>query len=217
MKGRRKGEHKLTAKMQMFADHWLCHFNASRAAAEAGYSKKTAGAIGEELLRKPKVMEYIEKRRLEMSEKLKITQEMVLAEYWKVAKCDIREFFDKDGVPLPVQSLSDRAAGAMAGIEIEVITKKAGYSELPDDDGEIEWMNDQPGEKKSQFKPEREVATTYKFKRFDKIKALDSVCNVLGYNAPKQKEDVPPAKQIKKVEIVRTAASKPQTGEIKAV
>lgn len=55
----------LTAKQQRFCDEYLIDMNITQAAIRAGYSKKTAYAIGQENLKKPMVKEYIEKRMAE--------------------------------------------------------------------------------------------------------------------------------------------------------
>lgn len=55
----------LTAKQQRFCDEYLIDMNITQAAIRAGYSQKTAYAIGQENLKKPMVKEYIEKRMAE--------------------------------------------------------------------------------------------------------------------------------------------------------
>lgn len=56
---------KLTAKQQRFCDEYLIDLNATQAAIRAGYSPKTAKAIGNENLTKPDLKEYIGKRMAE--------------------------------------------------------------------------------------------------------------------------------------------------------
>lgn len=51
----------LTAKQQRFVEEYLVDLNATQAAVRAGYSKKTAGAIGGENLEKPEIQEAIQK------------------------------------------------------------------------------------------------------------------------------------------------------------
>lgn len=53
---------KMPTKQRVFIDRYLVHFNASRAATEAGYSEKTAYSIGQELLNKPEILQEIEAR-----------------------------------------------------------------------------------------------------------------------------------------------------------
>lgn len=52
----------LTVKQRRFIDSYLEHFNATRAARDAGYSEKSAHHIGWENLRKPDIAEVIKQR-----------------------------------------------------------------------------------------------------------------------------------------------------------
>jgi phage terminase small subunit len=53
---------KLTDKQQMFIVHYVsCNFHQTKAAQKAGYSKKTAYSIGNELLKKPEIIAGIKK------------------------------------------------------------------------------------------------------------------------------------------------------------
>ncbi|HEX7048642.1 MAG TPA: terminase small subunit [Longimicrobiales bacterium] len=58
---------KLTAKQRRFIEEYCVDFNATQAAIRAGYSKRTAYAIGAENLRKPQIREAIEQRLKELS------------------------------------------------------------------------------------------------------------------------------------------------------
>ena len=71
-------EKKLTAKQQRFCDEYLVDLNATQAAIRAGYSKKTAGAIGTENLQKPLIKDYIEKCMAEKEKALIADQDEVL-------------------------------------------------------------------------------------------------------------------------------------------
>lgn len=57
----------LTAKQKKFCDEYVTDLNATQAAIRAGYSKKTAYAIGWENLRKPEIRTYIDTRLKEFS------------------------------------------------------------------------------------------------------------------------------------------------------
>lgn len=52
----------MTDKQTIFIERYLMHFNASRAALEAGYSEDTAYSIGNENLKKPEIKEVIDAR-----------------------------------------------------------------------------------------------------------------------------------------------------------
>ena len=71
-------EKKLTAKQQRFCDEYLIDLNATQAAIRAGYSKKTAYAIGNENLNKPELKKYIEERMAEKEKALIADQDEVL-------------------------------------------------------------------------------------------------------------------------------------------
>ena len=71
-------EKKLTAKQQRFCDEYLVDLNATQAAIRAGYSKKTAYAIGNENLNKPELKKYIERRMAEKEAALIADQNEVM-------------------------------------------------------------------------------------------------------------------------------------------
>ena len=69
---------KLTAKQKLFCDEYLIDLNATQAAIRAGYSKRTARAIGTENLTKPVIKSYIEERMREKEAALIADQDEVL-------------------------------------------------------------------------------------------------------------------------------------------
>ena len=52
----------MTEKQKRFCDEYLIDLNATQAAIRAGYSKKTARSIGNELLTKPDIQAYMQKQ-----------------------------------------------------------------------------------------------------------------------------------------------------------
>lgn len=71
-------ERDLTPKQKRFCDEYLIDMNTTQAAIRAGYSKKTAYAIGQENLKKPRIKEYIQKRLAEKEAALVADQNEVL-------------------------------------------------------------------------------------------------------------------------------------------
>ena len=69
---------KMTAKQKRFCDEYLIDLNATQAAIRAGYSAKTAYAIGQENLKKPVVKEYIEERMNQKEKELIADQDEVM-------------------------------------------------------------------------------------------------------------------------------------------
>lgn len=68
----------MTAKQKRFCDEYLIDLNATQAAIRAGYSESTAGVIGAENLKKPKIEVYIKKRMAEKEARLIADQDEVL-------------------------------------------------------------------------------------------------------------------------------------------
>ncbi len=68
----------MTDKQKRFCDEYLISLNATQAAIKAGYSKKTARAMGAENLTKPDIQKYIEERMAEKEKSLIADQDEVL-------------------------------------------------------------------------------------------------------------------------------------------
>lgn len=82
------GHRELTDKQAAFVDEYLVDMNASAAARRAGYSEKTAGYIGHENLKKPKIKEKLAKRRAQRQQRTEVTQDMVIEGLLKEARRD---------------------------------------------------------------------------------------------------------------------------------
>lgn len=87
---------KLTIKQQLFCDYYLKCKCATQAAKEAGYSEKTAGAIGAENLTKPLIKEYIDKRIDEIKSKAIADIQEVMEFQTKVMRGEIKDAFNLD-------------------------------------------------------------------------------------------------------------------------
>ncbi len=80
---------KLTAKQQLFIDNYLIHFNATKAAIQAGYSEKTAYSIGSELLKKPELSALIESRLKES----RMNSDQVMKLMSDIAQSSMNDYF----------------------------------------------------------------------------------------------------------------------------
>jgi len=80
----------LTDKQARFVDEYMVNMNATQAAIRAGYSAKTAGDIGRQLLRKTLVAVAISERQRALSERTGVTAERVIEELSKIGFSDIR-------------------------------------------------------------------------------------------------------------------------------
>ena len=115
----------LRPKQLLFVKEYLKDKNATRAAKAAGYSKKTAGSIGEENLKKPEIKKAVEAGLALQAKKLDISAERVIARIAEIAfenlardqdvlkACellgkhfklftDVHELGNKDGEPLVI-------------------------------------------------------------------------------------------------------------------
>lgn len=82
---------KLTAKQQRFVEEYLVDLNATQAAIRAGYAAKHAESQAYQLLQKTPVTAAIARARSKLSERVEISQEMVLNRYWMIATADPNE------------------------------------------------------------------------------------------------------------------------------
>ncbi len=108
----------LTPKQAAFVAEYLVHHNASEAARRAGYSVKTAGQIGEKLLKKAEIRAAIAAGLAKQADTLEITAERILKERARLAFLDPRKLFDEEGAPIPIQDLDPDTAAAIVGIDV---------------------------------------------------------------------------------------------------
>lgn len=82
---------KLTIKQKKFADEYIKTGNATQSAINAGYSKKTAGQVGAENLKKPYIKNYIEERMNELEEEAIADQTEVLKFLTRILRDEEKE------------------------------------------------------------------------------------------------------------------------------
>lgn len=97
---------KLTPKQARFVEEYLVDLNATQAAIRAGYSEKTARAIGPENLQKPVVAAAITVARENLSRRTEITQEYVLKTIRDtIERCaQASPVLDKKGKPVMIET-----------------------------------------------------------------------------------------------------------------
>lgn len=77
----------MTPQEQLFVAGYLKHFNASRAAREAGYSPRSAARQGFEMLRRPEIQQAVADR----LERANIDVDFVLQEWAAIVTADVNE------------------------------------------------------------------------------------------------------------------------------
>ncbi|KVM70132.1 terminase [Burkholderia ubonensis] len=179
-----KQSKKPNAKHMRFVDEYLIDLNATQAAIRAGYSKRTAGQMGFELLKKPEIAEAIADAMKAREARTEITQDRVLQELARIAFFDPRKLFDANGKPLPINELDADTAAAIAGLEVvEQMTFNA------DENGDLESV----------------PTLTKKYKILDKNTALGNAMKHLGMLRERVDLGLPPGGALVRVEFVETA------------
>lgn len=108
----------LTPKQQAFVDEYLIDLNATKAAIRAGYSEKTAGWIGPELLGKTHIAEAIAWRMAERSRRTQIDADWLLRRLAMLADADIADLYDDAGMLKPAKNWPEAwRKGLVAGVE----------------------------------------------------------------------------------------------------
>ncbi len=122
---------KLTPKQQRFCDEYLIDLNATQAAIRAGYSENTAGVIGAENLKKPKIKEYIDQRMEEKGKELIADQDEVLRYLTSVLRGDSKahvlarnELGAEDVVEKPPDEKERLKAAELLGKRYSLFTDK---------------------------------------------------------------------------------------------
>jgi phage terminase small subunit len=137
--------------------------NSTQAAIAAGYSKKTAVKQGSRLLTNADIKAYVKELQDKGAKKFDISQEQILRELYAIAFSDIRKFYDEKGALKPINELDKTSAAALAGLDIDELFE--GF-----------------GEERTK------IGVTKKIKRFDKVKAIEVINKMLGYNAKEKVE-----------------------------
>jgi len=86
----------LTDLQQRFCWNYVKYWNATQAAIESGYSKKTAGEIGYENLKKPEIQAEIER----VMNELAMSAKEVLARLTAEARANLAEILEPYNVPI---------------------------------------------------------------------------------------------------------------------
>lgn len=108
----------LNDKQHRFVDEYLVDLNATQAAIRAGYSARTARAIGHENLTKPNIASAIAEAQRVRSARTEITQDRVLRELARIGFADIRRLFSPGGHLLPIDGLDDDTAACLSAVEV---------------------------------------------------------------------------------------------------
>ncbi|WP_206540419.1 terminase small subunit [Leisingera sp. ANG-M7] len=157
----------MNEKQKRFAEEYLIDLNATQAAIRAGYSEKTAGRQGFDLLKKPEIQKAVQEGMERRAERTEITQDRVLQELAKVAFSDLRKVLTPGGALIDAQDWDDDVAGFISSVEV---VKKPS------------------GEQDEEGRPI--VEHVHKIRAWDKMAALEKLGKHLGMFVDRSKHEV---------------------------
>jgi phage terminase small subunit len=111
-----------TLKQRRFVREYLIDGNATQAAIRAGYSAKTAAAIGFENLRKPEIAEKVEAAQERIAAKLDVTADDIARELHRCGFANMADYMrvGRDGDPvLDFSQLTRDQAAALAEVTVD--------------------------------------------------------------------------------------------------
>lgn len=121
----------LNPKQQQFVLEYTIDFNATQAAIRAGYSVKTAGAKGHELLKIVEIQKAISDQVHELQERTKVNAEYILNLLKDDVEADIADLYNEDNTfKHPKEWPLVWRRGLISGIEIETV--QIGVDDKPD-------------------------------------------------------------------------------------
>lgn len=161
--GKQEENTKLTDKQERFCYEYCIDFNATQAAIRAGYSERTANEQGSQNLAKLNIQTRIKEMQANLSTTAGISALKVINEHAKIAFSSISKL--KDGW-MTLRGFESLTEDEKACIQ-EVQTKEARKAD--GNDGIV-------------------IEAWVKIKLYDKQKSLDSISNLLGFNAPTKQE-----------------------------
>jgi phage terminase small subunit len=111
---------KLTERQRDFAHLVVKHkLNATKAAEEAGYSKRSAGNQGARMMKNDDIARLVAKLQASQLEKVDASAEGIKRELALMAHSDVGELHDARGKVLPLRKMPELARRAISGIDYE--------------------------------------------------------------------------------------------------
>lgn len=150
-----KGRQRLTARERAFALYYLETHKIGESAVRANYSPKHANAIGNRLIKKSQVAEFIKEQQEETLRQSGIDRTKALLELTKLAYYDLRKLYREDGSLKDPGEWDDDTAAAVSSLEV--------FEEF-----------------KQEGKTKRQTGWTKKVRASDKNRALEMLLKHLG-------------------------------------
>lgn len=178
----------LTQKQRRFVQEYLVDLNATQAAIRAGYSERTAHVQGPRLLGNVRVQVAIQEALKQREKRTEITQDRVLTELAKIGFADMRDYLEYKTEKTVVAYGDDGEPIIDYRQIIDVIDSKNVDTSVIQ---EVSISKD----------------GTFKFKLYDKQKALNDIGRHLGMFVDKTEVSGPDGGPIQWVDLVKLAKS----------
>ncbi len=111
---------KLSEKQKLFRNYYINTFNATESAIKAGFSKKTAYAIGHNQLKKVEIKKYLKEISKPLLEELKFNRNEIIVTLTKIARGQVQDYeikYDKQG-NLKFKIVKDLVSNRLQALEI---------------------------------------------------------------------------------------------------
>lgn len=112
---------KLNDRQSRFVSEYLVDLNATQAAIRAGYSKKTAGQIGDENLKKPQIAIAIKQAMDSRNKRVQINADYVLNRLVEIDQLDVLDILDNAGNFKPIMEWPKTWRQTLSGVDLQEI------------------------------------------------------------------------------------------------
>lgn len=156
----------LNVKQKLFCENYVVLHNIQQAAIKAGYAETGAHVQGHRLLKNAKVRAYIKELQSDAEIKAGVSRLRVLQELEAIAFTDISELHNSWVSLEEFEKLTPKQRKSIASIETRVV-QETRFNKVKDRDDTFD-------------------VHQVKIKLHDKLRALDSIKVMLGYNEPEK-------------------------------
>lgn len=164
-KAKKKG--KLTPREEKFCYYYVEHLNGSKACILAGYTEKSSRVTACKLLTKANIQQKIKELKENLAETVGISAIRIINEHSKIAFADAGQLRNGWMTLKDFEALTDDQKSCIQEVSTKTVREPVGSEKGKPVFADVEYV---------------------KIKMYDKQKSLDSITNMLGFNAPTKTE-----------------------------
>lgn len=117
---------RLTCRRRKFVSEYVRTLDGPHAATHAGCKARNPRLAASRLLRMAQVQREIHKQLQKREEDYELNGRRILCELSAIAFADVRNFFDKNGWPIPIHMLDERVAKAILAYSVKPLYRGRG-------------------------------------------------------------------------------------------